>query len=415
MQEKINVNTIDKAYERLQGIIKNTPCQKLHRLSHEYECNVYLKREDLQDIRSYKIRGAFNLMMDVNSSTQGFVCSSAGNHAQGVAYTSSYIKKKSIIFMPTTTPIQKINRVKYFGGDYVKIKLEGNNFDECNIIAKNFAKKNSLYFIPPFDNSKIISGQGTVGKEIIEKIPNIDYVICPIGGGGLISGVGSYIKEKKPSVKIIGVEPVGASSMYNSIKANKIINLDKVDTFVDGVAVSRVGKITFKITKKIVDRIELIDEGQIATVMIDIYQNEGIVSEPAGALALSALSNLKKEIRGKNVVCILSGGNNDILRYPEIMEKSLVYKGLKHYFLIEFYQKPGELKKFITKALGPNDDIIRFEYMKKSSKEQGSALVGIELEDKNDLMPLIIRMDKNNIQYIKFDINTQLYDYIVSL
>ena len=413
MDENINVETIDKAYDTIKDVVKKTPTQKLHRFSKKYGSNIYLKREDLQEIRSYKIRGAFNLMSNQYSKTSKFVCASAGNHAQGVAFTASYLKKKSIIFMPKTTPIQKISRVNYFGGTYVEIKLDGNNFEECSNIAQDFSRKHKYFYVPPFNNYTIISGQGTIGKEILSQVKDIDYVICPIGGGGLISGVGTYIKTIKPSVKLIGIEPEGASSMYESIKNNKIINLTQLDNFADRVAVSKVGDITFKISKKIIDKIVIVPEGIIASTMIDIYQNEGIVSEPAGALSLSALDSIKDEIKGKNVVCILSGGNNDILRYPEIMEKSLVYQGLKHYFMIEFYQKPGELKNFITKCLGKNDDIVRFEYIKKVSKEQGFALVGIEIASKNDIIPLIEKMNKNNIKYTKIEKNTLLYETLI--
>jgi threonine dehydratase len=415
MKYRVNTKTIDEASSNLKDIVVNTPLQLSSRLSSKYNANIYIKREDLQVVRSYKIRGAYNLISAIHKDNKNvkITCASAGNHAQGVAFAASLLKIKSIIFMPVTTPLQKIDRVKYFGGDFVSIKLVGSNFDECYKEAKIFTKENGYHFIHPFDDEKVIEGQATVGKEIFDKLKNIDYIVCPIGGGGLISGISLYLKEKNKNIKIIGVEPSGAASMAESIKANKIIKLKTVDTFVDGVATSRVGENTFNIVKNNVEKIKVIEEGQVATTMIELYQNDGIITEPAGALAISALENMKTEIKGKNVVCILSGGNNDVLRYPEIMERSLVFKGLKHYFLIEFYQKPGELKKFVNKALGVNDDIVRFEYIKKTSNERGVALVGIELKNKKDIDGLIYRMDEHGITYKKITKSDLLYNYII--
>ncbi|MBI2597256.1 threonine ammonia-lyase IlvA [Candidatus Daviesbacteria bacterium] len=416
MNNLVDIQTIEEASERLNGVAKNTPLQFSKRLSNFYKANIYFKREDLQEVRSYKIRGAYNLIKSLSEQEKkkGVVCASAGNHAQGVAYSCNALKIHGTIFMPVVTPLQKINRVRHFGDGWVEIKVIGANFDESSKEAKEFAKKEQAIFVHPFDDERVIAGQGTIGKEIFETLGDqIDFLLCPIGGGGLISGVGSYLKQKCKKIKLIGVEAKGAPGMDSSIKAGKVITLEKIDPFVDGVAVKTVGTQTFQIASRIVDQIIVVDEGQVCSTMIELYQNEGIVAEPAGALSISALNDLAEKIKGRTVVCILSGGNNDILRYPEIMEKSLVYMGLKHYFLIEFAQKPGQLKNLVNNALGPIDDIVRFEYIKKNSKETGPALVGIELAKKEDLKPLLSKMNSLDIKYQIITSNDPLYSYLI--
>lgn len=414
--KKLTMQDIVGAAKRIEAVVKHTPLQKNMRLSDALKASVYLKREDLQDVRSYKIRGAFNLMnlLTEKEASSGVVCASAGNHAQGVAFSAGSRKIHATIFMPATTPLQKINRVKHFGGKWVSVQLVGNTYDEAALAAKKFCKEKNAVYVHPFNDYRIIAGQGTVGKEIVDKLEkNIDYVLCPIGGGGLISGIATYIKSVNPKVKIIGVEPTGAASMYTSVKAGRIVTLPKIDTFVDGVAVKRVEEKTFGIVKKLVDDIVLVPEGKVCTTMVELYQNEGIVAEPAGALAIAATEQLAEKVKGKTVVCILSGGNNDILRYPEIMERSLVYQGRKHYFLITFAQKPGQLRRFVDSALGPTDDIVRFEYIKRTSKEKGPALVGIELAKKEDLQPLLKRMDKIGLDYTLITTSDLLYSYLI--
>ncbi len=416
MKDLVTIQSIEEASRRLNGVVKNTPLQLSKRLSKIYQANIYLKREDLQEVRSYKIRGAYNLIKSLTDKekARGIVCASAGNHAQGVAYSCNALKIKGTIFMPITTPLQKISRVKHFGDGWVEIKVAGNSYDESCKAAQNFCKKQNSVFIHPFDDPIVIAGQGTIGKEIFDQSSEIvDFVFCPVGGGGLISGIGTYLKGKKKTIKIIGVEATGAAGMYQSLKANKVVTLDKIDPFVDGVAVKTIGANTFNIASKLIDEMIIVDEGKVCTTMLDLYQNEGIVAEPAGALSISALDSVSEKIKGKTVVCILSGGNNDILRYPEIMEKSLVYKGLKHYFLIEFAQKPGQLKQFLNSALGPTDDIVRFEYMKKNSKETGPALIGIELSKKEDFPKLTGKMDKLEIKYTLLKSNDLLYRYLI--
>lgn len=415
MKNELTIESIDEASLRLKGVVKKTPLQYNKRLSELYKAHIYFKREDLQEVRSYKIRGAYNLMSSLTpqEKKRGVVCASAGNHAQGVALSSSLLKIKSVIFMPSITPLQKINKVKHFGGRWVKIELVGQTYDEASIAGKQYCKQNNMVFVHPFDDLRTIAGQATVGKEIFEqKTGSLNFVLCPIGGGGLITGVSTYLKSKDKKIKVIGIEPEGAPTMYEAMRQKRIVTLKSIDTFVDGTAVKTVGQIPFKLADNI-DKVLLVSEGKVSTIMIELYQNEGIVTEPAGALSVAALDKLKTEIKGKHVVCIISGGNNDILRYPEIMERSLVYQGLKHYFLIEFAQKPGQLKRFVNHVLGPTDDIVRFEYMKKTSKERGPALIGIELQNKEDLKKLLNRMNQEEIRYTRLESSDPLYSYLI--
>lgn len=413
---QITSKQIDNAAKQLEGVIVKTPLQRSKRLSALFNANIYIKREDLQEVRSYKIRGAYNKMSSLtdNEKKKGIVAASAGNHAQGVALSCAMLKIKGVIFMPTVTPNQKIERVRHFGDGCIEIKLIGETYDEASAAAHKYCDEKKAVYIHPFDDPEVISGQGTIGKEIYEKLQGkVDIVIVPIGGGGVASGVSSYLKQMNPAIKIYGTEPAGAASMLEAFKKGKAIKLDKIDTFVDGAAVSKVSDLTFEICKKNLERIIPIPEGKICNTMIGLYQNEGIIAEPAGALALSAFDDLHKEIIGKTIVCILSGGNNDLLRYPEIMERSLIYKGRKHYFIIEFTQKPGQLRKFLDKALGPNDDIVLFEYMKKTVREKGAALVGIELTDKKYYKPLLDRMAEEGIKFEILADRELLYNYII--
>ncbi len=408
--------SIEEASKTLTKVITKTPLQYSRRLSALYKANIYIKREDLQETRSFKIRGAYNKMSALtdDEKERGIVCASAGNHAQGVALSCSLLKTKGTIFMPVITPNQKIEKVKNFGGKYIKIKLVGTTYDEAYNASLTYCKQTGAVYIHPFNDPLVIAGQGTIAAEMYEETNGkIDTLIIPVGGGGLISGIGSYIKEKDPTIEVIGCEPLGAAAMSSSIKLGKLTTLSTIDPFVDGAAVMKVGKLTYELCKKNVDDIVLVPEGKVCTTMIELYQNEGIIAEPAGALSIAALDLVAEKIRGKDVICILSGGNNDISRYPEIVERSLVYLGLKHYFTIEFIQKPGQLQDFLNKALGPNDDIVLFEYMKKMNKEKGPALVGIELKDKNDLAPLMKKMDEMQFKYQKVENGNMLYNLLI--
>jgi len=413
--EKLLV-AIEDAATRLDGIVAKTPLQLSNRLSRLYGATVYLKREDLQEVRSFKIRGAYNKIASLEPSEKerGVVCASAGNHAQGVASACSDLRIRGTIFMPAITPTQKIDRVKQFGGEFIEISLVGASYDDANRAAEEFCVANHAVFVHPFNDLLTIAGQGTVGKEIYEELGGkVDVVVASIGGGGLASGVASYLKAKNPAISIIGAEPAGSPSMAESLRAGEVVTLDQIDTFVDGVAVKRVGELTFDLCRKHLEKVVVVPEGEVCTTLIELYQNEGIVAEPAGALAVSALTKIGDQLHGKTVVCILSGGNNDILRYPEIMERSLVSQGRKHYFIIEFAQKPGQLRQFVDQALGPTDDIVRFEYIKKTNKERGAALVGIELKKSADLQPLLRRMQEIELNCRLLDSSELLYDYLI--
>jgi len=401
--------------ERLDGVVKKTPLEYSERLSKKYKAKIYLKREDLQPVRSYKIRGAYNLIssLDKDEQKRGVVCASAGNHGQGVAMSCRKLKIKGVVFMPETTPRQKVDKVQSFGDGYIKIVLTGKTYDESSKAALEYADKKKAVYVHPFDDYRTMAGQGTIGVEVLEELPDVEHVILPVGGGGLAGGMGTYIKGVHAETKLLAVEPEGAAGMMYSLGKGKVSELEKIDPFVDGAAVRKVGAKTFKIARTVLDDIVAVPEGQVCQTMIYLYQKDGIIAEPAGALAIAALEQYKDLIKGKEVVCVLSGGNNDISRYPEIVEKSLVYQGLKHYFIIEFFQKPGELMTFVTKALGPHDDIARFEYIKKTNKEKGPALVGIELSKKNDLKPLLTRITKLGIKYKLIAQDDELYGVVV--
>ena len=412
----INSKSIQEAYDRIKNTVVETPLQFNEGLSRKFQAKIYLKREDLQTIRSYKIRGAYNkiLLLSDEERKCGVVCASAGNHAQGVAFSCNKLKIKGNIFMPLNTPNQKIERVKRFGGKWINIIIVGDTFDEVCCEAEKFCKKNKSVFIHPFDDADVISGQGTIGLEIFKQAVEMpDYIAVPIGGGGLISGLSIYAKNKNPKIKIIGVEPEGTPSMLESFKAKKIVTLKHIDKFVDGTAVKTVGKLGFEISKKFVDEILLVPEGRVCQEMVSLYQNNGIITEPAGALSVAVLEKLRNKIKNKTVVCIISGGNNDIGRCSEIIFRGLFYNGLKHYFIIEFFQKAGALRKYLNEVLGPNDDIVLFDYFKKNNRETGPTLVGIELLNKEDFQPLLKRMDKSGLKYQIIDRKNSLLKFIL--
>jgi threonine dehydratase len=404
-----------EAAKRLHGVVNRTPLQLNANLSRKYNCNVYLKREDLQVVRSYKLRGAYNMMksLPLEKLQAGVVCASAGNHAQGFAFSCKKLGVKGVVFMPIITPKQKVNQTKMFGESNIEIKLIGDTFDDCALAAKQYTEENGMTFIPPFDDYRIIEGQATVAVEILEDLSSIDYIFIPIGGGGLSSGVGSYFKIFSPQTKVIGLEPEGAPSMLAALRAGKPVTLEQIERFVDGAAVKRVGDLTYSICKEVLDDMRLVPEGKICTTILRLYNEDAIVVEPAGAMSIAALDQFAEQIKGKNVVCIVSGSNNDIDRMQEIKERSLQYEGLKHYFLISFAQRPGALKEFVTNVLGPTDDITRFEYMQKTNKENGPALVGIELQSKKDYESLIRNLDNYHIRYTELNKNDTLFGYLV--
>lgn len=416
MTKPFRVELVDEAREALRGIVKETPLIRNRGLSEKYGAKVFLKREDLQVVRSYKLRGAYNRMrlLTPAEKKRGIACASAGNHAQGVAFSCAALQVHGTVFMPQNTPRQKVDRVHALGGKYATIELTGDTFDEAYGAARKMSEAKKMAFVHPFNDPLVIAGQGTVGAEILEELSEpIDYLVVPVGGGGLISGTGSYFKVKSPKTKVIGVEPEGAPAMFEALKAGKVVTLEKIDTFIDGAAVKTVGDLTLSLTKKVADKILLVPEGRVCQEMITLYQRDGIVAEPAGALSLAALDQLGAKLKGKTVVCVLSGGNNDISRYPEIIERSLVYQGLKHYFMVNFSQRPGALRGFLNEALGPSDDITLFEYTKKNNRENGPALIGVELARKEDLKPLLARMDKLGISYELLESGSPIFRFLI--
>lgn len=405
----------EKATKRLRNIVNRTPLTYNHSLSKKYQCEVFLKREDLQIVRSYKLRGAYNMMSTLSDDqlSHGVVCASAGNHAQGFAYSCKKLNIRGVVFMPVITPNQKVTQTKMFGEGCVDIILTGDTFDDCAIAAKEYTLTHQMTFIPPFDDIRIIEGQATVGIEILEDQSAVDYLFLPVGGGGLCAGVGSVFKTFSPKTKVIGVEPEGAPSMTEALKAGRPVLLDNIERFVDGASVKRVGDISFEICKDVLDKMHLVPEGKVCSTILKLYNEDAIVAEPAGALSVAALDQYAEQIKGKVVVCVISGSNNDIDRMQEIKERSLQYEGLKHYFLIRFAQRPGALKQFVNYVLGPDDDITRFEYMQKHNKETGPALVGIELKARKDYEILLSNMKQHQINYTELNKNDNVFGYLV--
>lgn len=416
LTEKISLEEIVLAHMHLKDVISHTPLQYNRVLSERYNAQIYLKREDLQIVRSFKIRGAYHLIKSLaeQGELSGVVCASAGNHAQGVAYSCQQLGIKGKIFMPSTTPNQKVKQVQFFGGNSVEIILKGDTFDDAYAEAIKECEAAGFAFIHPFDDRKIIAGNGTIAQEIlndIEKTP--DYTFVTVGGGGLAAGVSSYIKSVAPTCKVIGVEPEGAASLQYSISKGQVETLEKIEKFVDGAAVKRVGELTYAICKELLDDVISVPEGKICTTMLDLYNENAIVAEPAGALTIASLEQYREQIENKIVVCVVSGGNNDVDRMQEIKERSLIYEGYKHYFMVNFPQRAGALREFLDQVLGPNDDITRFEYTKKSNKDNGPALVGIELKFKDDYEGLIERMQSHGYMFNELNKDPVLFNILI--
>lgn len=413
----IPVKNILEVSNKLKSFLKPSPLHEIERLSKKYECKVLLKREDLQLGRSYKIRGAFNKISSLNESERekGVVCASAGNHAQGVALSCSKLQIHGTIFMPKTAPKQKVDKVRQFGGSYIDIQLVGDTFDDAYAESRIFEKKSGKTFVHPFNDEKIIEGQGTVGKEIYEQSDEeIDYIFIPIGGGGISSGVGSYFKQVSPKTKIIGVEPQGAASMKLSIDKGKITRFENMDKFVDGAAVAQVGELNFEICKQVLDDIILVPEGKACSVILEMYNEEAVVVEPSGALSIGALDFMKDEIKGKTIVCLISGGNNDITRMEEIKERSMLYEGLKHYFMVSLPKRAGSFKEFVNNIIGATDEITLIEYdSKKSSGDIAPLLIGIEVKQKQDIEGIISNLKKHNINFNLLNDSPMLFSYLV--
>ncbi|MCT1547205.1 MULTISPECIES: threonine ammonia-lyase IlvA [Corynebacterium] len=415
----VHAADIQIAQARISSVIAATPLQFSPRLSEITGAKVFLKREDLQDVRSYKIRGAYNAMVQVTDEERaaGVVAASAGNHAQGVAYACRQLGIKGRIYVPNATPKQKRDRIAYHGRDAVEIVVVGDSFDEAAAAARADAQRTGATMVEPFDSFNTIVGQGTVAAEIIAQLSGqgltLDTICVPVGGGGLLSGVTSYLSDMSPNTQVMGVEPAGAACMRAALENNGPITLGHTDPFVDGAAVARFGDLPWHILEANRNRVHpmIAPEGAVCEAQLDLYQNEGIIAEPAGALSVAALEQMQFE-PDEVVVCIISGGNNDVLRYAEIMERSLVYRGLKHYFLVNFPQKPGQLRMFLSDVLGPDDDISQFEYLKRNNRETGAALVGIELRRASDLEELLARMDASPLKCRRLVPGTPEYDFL---
>lgn len=414
--KNIVLDRVKEAASLLSGVVSYTPLMKNMQLSNQFDANVLFKREDLQQVRSYKIRGAFNKISSLSSDelNRGVVCASAGNHAQGVAQSCFLKKIKGVVFMPVPTPKQKVEQVRMFGGDYVNIVLVGDTFDDASMNAKIYCEQNEMSFIHPFDDVKVIEGQATIGLELLEQSKtHIDYLFLPVGGGGLAAGVSSVFKQLSPNTKIIGVEPKGAPSMSTSLRLKQNVKLDVIDKFIDGASVQRVGDLNFSICSQNLDQMVTVDEGKVCQTILELYNKDAIVVEPAGALSVAVLDDYRKEIQGKNVVCLISGSNNDITRTEEIRERALLYAGIKHYFIVRFPQRAGALNEFISEVLGPKVDITHFEYSKKHNRNMGPAIIGIEISSDDSVDDIMLKMKERNFYGQYLNDNPDLFQLLV--
>ncbi|BBY35716.1 L-threonine dehydratase biosynthetic IlvA [Mycolicibacter minnesotensis] len=417
MPRPLTAADIDAAAERIAGVVAPTPLQYSERLSELTGAQVYLKREDLQSVRSYKLRGAYNLLVQLTEAelAAGVVCSSAGNHAQGFAYACRALGVHGRVYVPAKTPKQKRDRIRYHGGEFIELIVGGATYDLAAEAAQADVARTGATLVPPYDDLRTMAGQGTIAVEILDQLETApDLVIVPVGGGGCISGITTYLAERTSTTGVLGVEPAGAASMMAALTAGELVSLEHVDQFVDGAAVRRAGALPYAVLSGAGDMVSVttVDEGAVCTAMLDLYQNEGIVAEPAGALSVAAL--VEADIQpGSTVVCLISGGNNDVSRYGEILERSLVHLGLKHYFLVDFPQEPGALRRFLDEVLGPNDDVTLFEYVKRNNRETGEALVGVQLGSAADLDGLLSRMRTSEIHVETLEPGSPAYRYLL--
>jgi threonine dehydratase len=391
----VSAEAVEAAAARLAPVLAVTPLQRSERLSRRMAGEVWLKREDLQPVRSYKVRGAYNLISQLSGPARaaGLVCASAGNHAQGVAFACAALGVRGTIFLPRSTPRQKLGRIRALGGDWVRTELTGETYDDSAAAALEHGERTSATLVPAFDHRHTIAGQGSAISQAVEQLGRVpDLVVVPVGGGGLLAGAVSWLSTRHPTVRVVGVEPAGAACMAAALRAGQPVDLKTVDRFVDGAAVRRAGELTYQIVRDAGAELVSVSEGRVCSEMLAFYQSDGIIAEPAGALAAAALADAVVAEPGSTTLCLLSGGNNDVSRYAEIIERSLVHEGRKHYFLVEFPQEPGALRQFLDEVLGPEDDITLFEYVKRNNRETGPALVGIELGRPEDLAPLLHRM-----------------------
>ncbi|TAM66795.1 threonine ammonia-lyase [Mycobacterium sp.] len=411
---------IDTAAKRIAAVVTPTPLQFSDRLSAITGARVYLKREDLQIVRSYKLRGAYNLLVQLSEAelAAGVVCSSAGNHAQGFAYACRMLQVHGRVYVPAKTPMQKRDRIRYHGGEFIDLIVGGTTYDLAAEAALADVESTGATLVPPYDDLRTIAGQGTIAVELLDQLDKSvgepDLVVVPVGGGGCIAGITSYLAERTDNTSVLGVEPAGAAAMMAALSAGEPVTLDHVDQFVDGAAVRRAGDLTYAALAAAGDMVSItaVDEGAVCTAMLDLYQNEGIIAEPAGALSVTGLLDTEIE-PGSTVVCLISGGNNDVSRYGEVLERSLVHLGLKHYFLVDFPQEPGALRRFLDEVLGPDDDITLFEYVKRNNRETGEALVGIQLGSSADLDGLLTRMRATQLHVETLKPGSPAYRYLL--
>ncbi|MET9270014.1 threonine ammonia-lyase IlvA [Kribbella sp. NPDC003557] len=412
----VDAEAIETAIKRLDGVAVRTPLQRNLRLSERTGAQVWLKREDLQIGRSYKLRGAYNLIaqLDDTAKAAGVVCASAGNHGQGLAYSCHILGVHGKVYVPRTTPRQKRDRIAALGGKQIQVIVTGDTYDDAAAAAIAEASATGATMVPAFDDPRTVAGQGTVAVELVEQLGHApDVLVVPVGGGGLVAGVATWIAERHPGVRIVGVEPGGAASMAAALAAGKPVTLPHLDSFVDGAAVRRVGDVTLPLVREAGVELMSVPEGLVCSEMLALYQTDGLIAEPAGALSTSALGNGLEVRPGETVVCLLSGGNNDVSRYGEILERSLVYEGLKHYFLVTFPQEPGALRAFLDDTLGPDDDITLFEYVKRNNRETGVALVGIEISTRDDLPLLLSRMEAAPLDIERINPNSPEFRYLI--
>lgn len=391
----VTAQDVEEAAERLAAVVAPTPVERSPRLSERVRGDVFLKREDLQVVRSYKVRGAYNVISQLppEQRDRGVVCASAGNHAQGLAYACSALGVQGRVFLPRTTPRQKRDRIAVLGGATVEVLLIGDTYDDAAAAALADAAETGATLVPAFDHPRTIAGQGTVLLEAVAQLGRVpDVVVLPVGGGGLLAGALTWLRERHPGVRVVGVEPAGAACMAAAVAAGEPVRLDEIDGFVDGAAVRRAGDVTFPLVREGKPELVAVEEGRVCTEMLALYQSDGIIAEPAGALAAAALGTVVPVEPGLTTLVVLSGGNNDVSRYGEVVERALVFEGRKHYFLVDFPQEPGALRRFLDEVLGPDDDITLFEYVKRNNRETGPALVGIELGSPDDLPALLERM-----------------------
>ncbi|MFG1641110.1 threonine ammonia-lyase IlvA [Amycolatopsis sp. NPDC049252] len=414
--DTVTAATIETAAERLAGVVTRTPLEPSARLSSRVDAQVWVKREDLQTVRSYKIRGAYNFIVQLDAPTRalGVVCASAGNHAQGVAYACRRLGANGRVYVPGTTPRQKRERIAALGGAHIEVIVVGETYEDAFAAANEDAQRTGATLVPAFDDVRTVAGQGTVALEVIEQLGFVpDVVVVPVGGGGLLAGVGSFLRERHPEVRIVGVEPAGAACMAAALAAGHPVRLPELDSFVDGAAVRIAGSVTYPLIRESGAELTSVVEGAICTEMLAMYQSDGIIAEPAGALAAAALGTVVDVEPGQTVVVVVSGGNNDVSRYSEILERSLMHEGLKHYFLVGFPQEPGALRRFLEQVLGPEDDITRFEYVKRTNREMGPALVGIEIPRAADLPGLLARMDASPLQVERIEPGSPLFHFLL--